>query len=310
MSTSLREGFQRVLHADWSLAAGKRYAAEAVRERDGWRIGAPALFGASPAWVERHLSEAAPSTLAAFDFPLGLPAAWAVRAGVERFDAFLAALDRGLWPDFGRIAAEADEISLTRPFYPYRSRAGVRRHHLVEALGVESFDALYRACERRTPGRRPAPLFWTMGASQVGRAALAGWHEVIGPARAGGASLWPFDGTLAELSGRRLVLCESWPTLAGERLGVALGPRRSKRRQADRAAVGRALLQRAAPLRFDDALQAELTAGFGPGPAGEDPFDALLGLLQMVMIVEGWLPVATRTIGADQRRLEGWMAGL
>lgn len=303
-------GFARILHADWSVTPRKRYVAEAVKEQGGWRIGAPERFGSTEAFIERHTDGAGPATLAAFDFPLGVPAAWASKVGVKRFDTFLRELDHGLWPDFFNVAERTEDIAPARPFYPRRSRKGVRRHHLVEALEMESFEALYRMCERGTPGRRPTPLFWTLGASQVGKAAISGWREVILPARAAGASLWPFDGRLAALSTRPLVLCESWPTLASERLEVSFAPRRSKRRQVDRAAVGQMLLKKALPFRFDDALKAELENGFGPTPDGEDPFDALLGLLHMVAIVEGRLPLASRALEPSQRRLEGWIAGL
>jgi hypothetical protein len=42
--------------------------------------------------------------------------------------------------------------------------------------------------------------YWTLGGNQVGKAAIDGWQNVVRPALALGASLWPFDGSLENLS--------------------------------------------------------------------------------------------------------------
>ena len=48
------------------------------------------------------------------------------------------------------------------------------------ALGLDGAAALSRACDRAT-AERPAgaPLFWTLGANQVGKAAIAAWRTML-----------------------------------------------------------------------------------------------------------------------------------
>lgn len=61
-----------------------------------------------------------------------------------------------------------------------------RRHqHLFDLLGFTNGTELLRRCERATADRSDAcTLFWTLGANQVGKAAINGWQEVIIPRRA------------------------------------------------------------------------------------------------------------------------------
>lgn len=96
---------------------------------------------------------------------------------------------------------ETHEISIERPFYPKLSNGRPRQKHLCDAHGVEAMDELRRRCELRTCDRRAAcPLFWTLGHNQVGKGAITGWQEIIVPAIACGARLWPFDGGLGDLA--------------------------------------------------------------------------------------------------------------
>src|SRR4029079_19473112 len=91
----------------------------------------------------------------------------------------LPGLGRGEWRRFFEPAVLPGEIALGRPFYPARP-GGTSQAHLVEGLGVASMDDLLRRCDRRTATRRAAcSIFWTLGANQVGRAAIAGWREVL-----------------------------------------------------------------------------------------------------------------------------------
>jgi hypothetical protein len=76
--------------------------------------------------------------------------------------------------------------------------------------------ALRRRCELAQPGRRAAcSIFWTLGGQQVGKAAIAGWKEVLIPALDDteiDLRLWPFDGSLSELVARgRVVVAETYP---------------------------------------------------------------------------------------------------
>jgi hypothetical protein len=89
--------------------------------------------------------------------------------------------------------------------------------HVVSALGLDSPADLLRACECATtvPNKRnkACELFWTLGANQVGRAAIAGWRDLLAPAlREGTTTLWPFHGDLAPLlESGRIVVAETYP---------------------------------------------------------------------------------------------------
>ncbi len=301
--------FDTVLHADWSVAASKRWVAEATRSDRGWIVAAPRLVGDCAAFVEQLFARKR-GTLAGFDFPIGVPAAYGRMTGLDDYPALLDALDRGDRPDFFSVAERPDQVSVSRPFYPRVSSAAASHRNLLDALGLPAIDALRRRCERATPTRRAAcPLFWTLGANQVGKAAITGWREVLLPARRRGARLWPFDGGLPELAQAGLpVLAETYPGEAYNHVGVAFGPGMSKRRQDDRRVAMRGLPAWAEQhhTRFDTVLAARIADGFGTPGGGEDPFDALVGLLGMLEVVDG-----RRTAGpaAAQDRWEGWIIG-
>ena len=147
-----------------------------------------------------RLRDAAPaegSVLLGFDFPFGSPAAYATIAGITRFSHWLPMLGRGDWTDFYRAAERSSEIGTFRPFYPQRP-GGTSFSHLLGGLQAAARLDLLRMCERGTPSRGPAsPLFWTMGAKQVGKAAISGWRDVLTPGlrdHPDWIRLWPFDG--------------------------------------------------------------------------------------------------------------------
>jgi hypothetical protein len=179
------------------------------------------------------------TTLAGFDFPIGVPAAYARKANISRFTEVLEVAGTGESSDFYRVCDKDVEISLHRPFYPRVSSSTARQAHLVCALGVDSIDMLRRTCERQTETRKAAcSLFWTLGGNQVGKAAISGWRTILQPAMREGAMLWPFDGSLAELSqSNRLVLCETYPAEAYGHIGVRFATGASK--QAERPACGK-----------------------------------------------------------------------
>jgi hypothetical protein len=250
-------------------------------------------------------------TLAGFDFPIGVPAAYARKAKVSSFTELLEVLGAGDWLEFYRVCDEDKEISLHRPFYPRVASSKVRQVHLLDALGLDDIDVLRRACERQTKTRRAAcSLFWTLGGNQVGKAAISGWQSVLQPARRRGALLWPFDGELAALSkASHLVVCETYPAEAYGHVGVRFAPRASKQRQTNRRAAAASLLPRSFEfgIQFSDATRDALAEGFGPLKSGEDPFDAALGLLGMIEVVDGRRAAAPTSIeGVDS---EGWIFG-
>ena len=82
-----------VAHADWSTHPAKRWMASAVRRPDGSYLARPPRpVGALESfWAGLEAAAPAGPILVGFDFPIGLPAAYAKRAGINDF---LAALDR------------------------------------------------------------------------------------------------------------------------------------------------------------------------------------------------------------------------
>jgi mannose-6-phosphate isomerase-like protein (cupin superfamily) len=247
---------------------------------------------------------------AGFDFPIGLPAAYADRAGVSSFRDVLPALGQGEWGRFFDPAERPEEISLRRPFYPLRP-GGSKREHLHRGLGLDAPELL-RACDRATATRRAAaPLFWTIGGQQVGKAAIVGWRDLLQPALNDPElelelALWPFDGPLEELfAPGRLVVAETYPTEFHAHLGVDLG-RASKREKDTRAGAGDALLDwsRRRAVELEPELELELRDGF----ASDGAFDAVVGLFGMLNVVMKYR--APGEPDEEQiRRIEGWMLG-
>lgn len=277
----------------------------------GWRASGPRPVPEPVAFVEDLFALAGRGpTLAAFDFPIGLPARYGAGTGFGSFSEMLDALGRGAWPEFFAVAATPDDIGPRRPFYPNRP-GGARLRHLLDGHGVADVGALTRLCERGGAGSKAAGcMFWTMGAQQVGKAMLHGWREVVLPARARGARLWPFDGDLSGLAdGGGLVLAESYPGDAYGRLGFSFRGK-SKGRIADRAGFGPHLLDWATgrAVAPDEHLVAALRNGFPPRMGNDDGFDALVGLLAAIAVARGEHRAAPR-LGEALRLWEGWILG-
>ena len=296
-------------HADWSKHAAKRWMTLIL---PSGRVQAPEPVGPPETLFARLLARAGGAPVAlGLDCPLGLPCGYAQRhVHAADFPAFLRAL-----PDdaaFLEVASSLDEVSPARPFYPARGARGMTRLSHAQALGLADAAALSRLCDRAT-AERPAgaPVFWTLGANQSGKAAISAWRELVGPALLRGAPvrLWPFDGPFrALLSPGTVAVAETYPAEAMRHLGV--GMRGSKRRQADRAACAAALLAAIQRLGAEAgrALRAALQDGFGADAAGEDRIDSLLGALCVLGVVRGYRP---DTAPGDPciLRWEGWVLG-
>lgn len=282
-------------HADWSATEAGRslVLAERGRGRCTWWLEA-----ADPIRVRELL--AVPRGLVGFDAPIGLPEAYAAARGIVDFPSFLTGLGAG--DPFFEPAAHSNEVCLARPFYPRRP-GGARRVHLLEGLGLREPAQLLRRCDRLAGA---ASLFWTLGPKQCGRAALAIWRDLLRSARPA-VALWPFDGPLAgSRAEARPIVAETYPGLAYRLLGL---PRFAKSRASDRARLAGWLRERAAALdaRLGPKLEAELEVGF---PSGRDHgFDALLGCLLLLEIVEGRRGSGD-PVPAEAARIEGWMLGL
>jgi hypothetical protein len=310
---------QAVAHADWSVDPGRRWVATARRASGGGYVADgpfPARQGGSLR-ARLHV-EGAGGALLGFDFPLGLPLAFAERAGIRSFPEALAAFGTGPWSRVFEVAAEPAEISLHRPFYPRSCPVrGLRsRRELVGALGMASANELLRRCDAATAGRRAAAaLFWTVGGKQVGRAALSGWREVLQPALAERPppALWPFDGTLAGLLREGgVVVAEAYPAEYYGQLGLRFGRAQGggKRSSAARRANGPRLLGVCQDLgvRPSERLLAAIRSGFGDRASGEDAFDATVGLLGMLGVVAGGRPPGEPE-DPRVRAVEGWVLG-
>ena len=234
-----------VAHADWSLGPKKRWIASAQLDRANrtYSVSAPKPVGdASSLFRRLHAGAMGGSILVGFDFPIGIPKAYADIAGAKSFMALLPELGRGRWANFYDVAELASEISPQRPFFPRRP-GGTSHADLLRGLEVSSMNELLRVCERRTADRTQAcSLFWTLGGNQVGKAAISGWRDVLAPALRESSldlALWPFDGTLDELLERRqTVVAETYPTEFYRHLGITLTG--SKRAHSQRAAQARA----------------------------------------------------------------------
>jgi hypothetical protein len=245
------------------------------------------------------------------DCPLGVPRSYAALCGDQPdFPHLLRSL--GGRPEFFRVAARLDEVCVTRPFYPARPMAGITRQAHAAALGFGASADLNRVCDRATADRPAgAPVFWTLGANQSGKAALAAWGELVIPGLElpNPPALWPFDGAFRSLlQPGRIALAETYPAEAMRHLG--LRPGGSKRRQADRAGYAQSILARMGSLGVTgtNAFYRTLTDGFGAGDAGEDQFDSVLGVLCVLGVVQGVRP---DTAPEDPwiQRWEGWVLG-
>jgi hypothetical protein len=284
-----------------------------VARRDGihWLLSAPRLVGDPALFLNALRTEAAGAPVAlGVDLPIGVPRTYAVQRPEPGFLAFLDTI-RG-WPDFLRVCETIADIRIDRPFYPSRGIKGMTRAAHAAALGLGLAQGLSRLCDRAT-AERPAgaPLFWTLGANQSGKAAIAAWRDVLLPAMTHGgfARLWPFEGAFRALLEPGIVtIAETYPAEALRHLGLKL--RGSKRRQADRAALAGEL--RAAAVRLggvpEPGLEDALRDGFGADPSGEDRFDCFLGVLCVINLLLGNRP---DTVPEDPwlATWEGWVLG-
>jgi hypothetical protein len=272
----------------------------------------PRPVGDPAAFLDALRAEAGGAAVAlGVDLPIGVPRSYAALRPEPGFLRFLDTI-RG-WPDFFLVCEALTDIRHDRPFYPARGIKGMTRASHAMVLGLGGASGLSRACDRATSERPPgAPLFWTLGANQSGKAAIAAWRDMLLPAlglRDNRVRLWPFDGPfLAQLSPGVVAIAETYPAEALRHLGIKL--RGSKRRQSDRAAAAGSLLTAMDRLQVspDAALVEAVTLGLGADPAGEDRFDCLLGVLCVINVLTGHRPDTT----PDDPWLttwEGWVLG-
>jgi len=304
---------ERVVHCDWSIDPDKRWMCRANWNGSTYVVEVPQQVGDLGSFVTsiREGLHEQSRLLLGFDFPVGVPAAFARRAEVNAFLELLPLLGADRWDEFYHVCEFREEISLQRPFYPYRP-GGTSRDHLVQGLGLGHRDELLRTCEHATWHRNAAcPLFWTLGGNQVGRAAIAGWQNILAPALCSetGTGFWPFQGSLREVLARYpTVIAETYP---GEAYGHLGFPRnwKGKRDQAKRCQRSRDLRDWASGRSVDlvGALTEQIDDGFGPGKGGEDPFDAVVGEFSLIDVILGQR--AEGEPPEEHRKIEGWILG-
>lgn len=306
-----------VAHADWGLRPRKRQMAVAELEGDsGGHPPAYTVTSLEPVADVKFLAAlhraAAPyQAMIGFDYPIGLPRAYARAAQISSFRGFLT--DRlGLppWVGFGDVARTAEEVSLHRPFYP-DVPGGAKRDDLYKGLRL-SARQLRRECERDDA----EILFWTLGGKQVGKGALAGSQLLREELRTHelGIAIWPFDGPLESLldGASRLIVAETYP----REYYRSVKPKGtttsgwSKRRRKDRLTWIPTLLSRATQLgvSWNETLLRRVEHGLSEGPNGEDEFDAIVGLLGMLAVITGATP-SGEPEDDDVTSVEGWILG-
>jgi hypothetical protein len=302
-----------VYHADWGSKEAKRWCATATLDANGrYTAFAPRLVGNPSPLIRQLRTEAGEGgcAFAGFDFPIGIPAFYAKRAGVFSFREFLPKLGRGKWKDFYSVCHEPDQVSVHRPFYPDGAYEGRRKEDLFKGHRVSSVEPLLRRCERGGKGQKQACcLFWTLGGNQVGKAAISGWRDLLAPALRSEKpfSLWPFDGALSSLlMPGNVIVAETYPAecygwFSNEPIG-------SKRNLDDRRRFGPSLIRWADTqgVTVEDRLREDIEGGFPRGK--DDAFDAVVGLFGMLHVCLG-----ERATGEPDDReirdIEGWILG-
>ncbi len=306
----------RVAHADWGSAPAKRAVASAELRGGAFRAHAPSIFGNSGRLLDdMGLHGRQGTTLLGFDFPIGLPRAYAARARASSYVSWLRSMPNDT-PLFD-VAADIADVSPARPFFPQNitvKSPGIKSQ-FREALGLSAEDVLRRCDRKHCTRNASSEMFWCLGASGVGKATVSGWRDTLRPALRDPNrrfSVWPFDGQLQDLLvASDAVLVETYPADVYLQLGLSIGhPGASKRRQEDRRADAKRLLDWCADRAVlpDEPLTEQILDGFGPSSSGEDPFDAVVGLFGMIdtlrRAVEPELPDDPAI-----RSVEGWMFG-
>jgi hypothetical protein len=128
--------FDRLIHADWSVAPAKRWMAIAERGPAGWTVAAPEPVGATTALLTNAFSAAANGqrVLVGFDFPIGVPAAYGVQTGYKTFRNLLLAAGEGTSTRFFDVAVPRRYLAwpavlssgIEKGRYPSRTGGGAR----------------------------------------------------------------------------------------------------------------------------------------------------------------------------------------
>jgi hypothetical protein len=293
-----------IIAADWSVNPRKRWRSTITRDGGGWVLHPAEPVGEN--LLRDTVSHDAARSLVGFDFPIGIPLAYAQVAGVECFRTLLAGIGRASpWERFWEAVPPTEAPSVHRPLYPAKNgvKGSVKKATLVSGIGVESYDSLKREIDRR---QNAECMFWSLGAKQVAKACFVGWREELQP-MLGSVLLWPFDGSLAELNATPgVVVCEIYPAAAARRIEAKiLG---SKGEQDHRRGVARALFDAATRnnCRVEPMATLQIETGFAEG---DDAFDACIGVIAMLDVVNTYSDI-DEPPSDIARDTEGWILGV
>ncbi len=299
-----------VVAADWGANAKKRWMVRAELVRNHYLVFPPEPVGDPQTLLDRlsKCVSADETALIGFDFPIGLPAPYAAKTGLPTFKDALRAFGTGPWEKFYTIS---NSPSLFQPFFPRPKKKGEKGNYkkqLAQSLGWETLGDLLRTCDKRQGRRNAECLFFTLGGQQVGAGAIIGWRDMLAPAIES-IKIWPFDGELDELLALPgLIVSEIYPGEAYSHLGfqIGSGTGRRKGKRGDRQQVASYLLnvEKCGSIRLRDSAESWIEWGF----LDEDDFDAMVGLLSMLLVVTGKREATTPKSDAVHR-IEGWILG-
>lgn len=293
-----------IVAADWGVGWAKRWMARAVREEGStaYSLSSPVPVGASGAFLERvrrRLPEGG-TALVGLDFPIGLPAGYADRRFKEMgFREILKQLMADE-KERARFFTPTDSPCLESPFGPGSPKKPGAFGPSELARRLKAVQ-LRRECDERSNAH---PLFHTLGARQVGRAAGDGWQHVLGPAL-DKVSLWPFDGLLSDLLARPgIVIAEIYPALFFGKVSKGAG----KEDGSTRRLVFEALLAKSRAAGLEITLTATADEWVEAGFASSDDFDPMLsvvGMLRTLLTEPSLEPPDEPRV----REVEGWILG-
>jgi hypothetical protein len=301
-----------VVASDWSKNEEKRWMVRAeLIDQENYLVSPPEPVGPPKTLLSRLKNQVAAdnSILIGFDFPIGLPADYATKTGLSNFRIALAQFGTGEWSNFYKVS---DTPTLFQPFSPRpkgKGEKGDYQKRLVAALGYKHKSELLRRCDRKTKTRSDAEcLFFTCGGKQVGAGAIVGWHDVITPSL-DEIKIWPFDGALYSLISRPgITVAEIYPAEAYShvKIPMGIGSQYSKRNRGHRRDAAQPLLKelQSGPIRLSHAAQSWVEWGF----LDEDGFDAMIGLLSMLLVVTG-RRVGHAPTDEEVQKIEGWILG-
>jgi ABC-type cobalamin/Fe3+-siderophores transport system ATPase subunit len=296
----------------WSPRAADRRFALAKRKQDSARyelLKLSAVDVSASDFLQKLLREfpAEACTFVGLNLPIGLPAGYAKAAGIRSFREALTLFGKATgWENF---YTPTDKPEIRQPFYPSTLGTTFKKGVAMRAFGLAGETELFRRCERRTARRYQAKCVFDLTfATENGRSAQTGWHELLGELSRS-ARLWPFDGALRDLIAQpRLTAAEVYPDESLAQLGLHFVPegQRNKRNTTDRSSAAPALLEMAqgAGLSVSEQFRSGALSGFD----SHCDFEVLVSLVALARVLQGQAP----SDGPDTpecREVEGWILG-